>query len=137
MGLETTGLDQLVRRMEKVGKITAEIEREMLEAGAAKVVEAWQQSARTYKHVKTGAMVRSIKAHDAASRSTGAQRVEIYPHGADKKKVRNMAKAAYLHYGVKKRKGDRWVDRANEAGEAAAIAAMEQVLDEKLRKAGL
>jgi Bacteriophage protein of unknown function (DUF646). len=124
--LTSTGLDQLMAEMSREVTRMEEKATEMLGEGGKVVVKAWQDVIEERGHVKTGEMKRSVRA-SAVKSGQDAHYTDIYPHGKDKKGVRNAEKAFILHYGTSKKRGDHWVDEAEDRAGDAAEAAMRAV----------
>lgn len=129
------GLAELIQNMTALGvAVDGDIARDMLLAGAEVVAESWQKSAKAHGHVQTGAMLESIGAPDGPVHLGNAIAIDIYPKGKDKRRVRNAEKAFILNYGSSRIRADRWVEQANDSGEAAAIARMTQVFNDKINE---
>ena len=71
-------------------------------------------------------MKESVRA-SAVKKSGSARVTTIYPHGKDAKGVRNAEKAYIIHYGTSKRRGDHFVDEAEERAMDAAEQTMQEV----------
>lgn len=106
---------------------------EMLGAAGKVVVKAWQDAITDAGHAPpgksgraTGEMLRSVRA-GAVKRDGEAYVSSIYPHGKNKRGIRNAEVAFVLHYGTSKRPGDHFVDDAEQRAEEAALMAMEEV----------
>jgi len=114
--IDTSGLDEMIRAMERLGQNTEAVASVMLEAGAQEIKSCWKESAEEHGHRDTGAMIDSIAVAKGAS---GARFRDIYPQGKDKKGVRNAEKAFILHYGrngAREIKASYWVDDAEAEG---------------------
>lgn len=117
------------KRMEELSREAERLERkatEMLGEAGKVVVEAWQDTIRRYGHVKTGDMLKSVRA-SKPTQSGGVYTSSIYPHGRDRKKQSNATKAFVLHYGTSRIRGSHFVDEAEEKAEDAVLEAMERV----------
>ena len=138
--MDTSGLDDLIRQMNRMGQITGPAAREMVEAGSKVIEDAWKASAGSHGHVRTGAMVNSTRSD--ATRGLGGTAVfrDIYPHGKDGKGVRNAEKAFILQYGRSygrtQKPGDYWVEEAEKDSEAAVVAVCQEIWDKYLASAG-
>ncbi len=92
----------------------------------------------------TGKMVESISATKPTKSKNGAVMIHIRPRGTDstrpnggtrKKPVRNMAKAAYLEYGVAGRQPARpWAQAATNDAEARVNEIMSRVITEGMKR---
>lgn len=131
--IRTSGLGELTKALEEFSAELPDVERELLEAGAEVVVEAWQKGIEEAGHVDTGQMRDSVR----ATINRNATFAEIYPKGKDKKGVRNAEKAFILHYGKTGESGDRFVDKIEDNAEEPATEAMAEKLNEKLTEKGL
>ena len=127
---DTTGLNEVLREMQRMGLMTGEVAEAMIKTGAEYVKLAWQQAADECDHRVTGDMINSIGYPRQPQNIGDGLAIDIYPQGKDHKGVRNAEKAFILHYGSSKLKGSRWVDRADEISEQTAIPAMENVFYE-------
>ncbi len=122
--------------------------KEMVNEGAKVIAQTWKSIIREVRHIDTGDMLESVSA-DEAEQNGGTTASEIYPHGVDRKGVRNAEKAFLLHYGWKAgqaargkktgkgrkdtHQGDHFVDTIeNDCGEAVEYA-MEVVMDRYLK----
>lgn len=124
---DTTGMDEIVREMQRMGEQTGDVAEAMIMTGAAYVREAWRQAADEYDHRVTGDMIDSINYARTPTDLGSSLSIDIYPQGKDHKGVRNAEKAFILHYGSSKLKGSRWVDRADEISDATVVPAMTRV----------
>lgn len=120
----------------------------MLEAGAAVLVEAQKQEAKTLDIEDTGDFIRSIKATKVKKDKSGNDYIEVLPSGKDRKNASNAEKGFIAEYG---RTGDKmrtkpskrsskyvyselaprpWMTAANEKSAAAVDEAMLAVWQE-------
>jgi HK97 gp10 family phage protein len=127
MRFDISGLDDVIKQMTDMEQRTGKVADAMVAAGAGKVREAWQHSAQKHGHVRTGAMIGSIK---EKFKKGDVPTAEIYPQGKDSKGVRNAEKAFILHYGTSKIQGSHWVDDADQEAEETAIQAMTEIWDQ-------
>jgi len=150
----TEGLMELIDRLENTAQgVQEDLSPMMLRAGADQSVQAWTTTAAN-RHVLTGQMRDSMGYKEPKSDKTGSLYVEVYPQGYDsKRKVKNVEKAMYTHYGVnnssaaiKRRKGhvvvheragDHWVEDVNRLENETVVPAMEKALNEYLKKKGV
>lgn len=130
---ETTGFDELIEDMKNHGELTGEIADRMLLAAAEELKKAWKKSAEMHGHKDTGDMINSIKYTRNPKTKKEIRMIDVYPHGKDRKGVRNAEKAFVLHYGTSSMKGSNWVDDAEEMGAEPAFQAMERIWDERLK----
>lgn len=119
-------IDEIQSLFEKDSMRGERLAPEMLKAGAAVLVE--EQKKESDFMVKTGKL-RLIGKRHLKSRSTGAltasikasrikqsgmtSSIEIYPHGTDRKGIRNAEKGFIANYGAGHISGYPWMDEAN------------------------
>ena len=143
---QTVNVDEMAQELMLMGQLTSQMALEAVNEGAEIIAGTWKSVIREVKHVDYGDMVDSVRA-DGAEQHGGSVVSEIYPHGADRKGVRNAEKAFLLHYGWKTGKpargkkgtkskgrkgaykGDHFVDIVEEECAAAVDYAMESVVD--------
>lgn len=122
-------MEELFKEAEKVeqraGRMLEEAGRVMTDAWKDAITEAGHAPPGKSKRA-TGDLIGSIKA-DAPKKTGDVHSVQVYPHGKDRHKKRNAEVAFVLHYGTSKIPGDHFVDNAEDKGEAAAQAVMEQI----------
>ena len=112
--IDTSGLDEMIRAMERLGQMTEPVASVMLEAGAQEIKSCWKESAEEHGHRDTGDMIDSI---GVSKGSAGTNFRDIYPQGKDRKGVRNAQKAFILNYGwngTRAIKASYWVDDAED-----------------------
>lgn len=126
----TSGIDDIIRDMRKMGETSGDAAKAMLQAGAEEVKKAWKQAAEEHELRDTGDMIASIGFAREPKSINDVLTIDIYPQGTDHKGVRNAEKAFVLHYGTSKLPATRWVDDADRYSEQYAIPAMEKAWDE-------
>ena len=129
---DTSGLDDVIREMERLGELYGETADEMLLAGADEVKKAWKASAERHKHRDTGDMIESIGYPRQPKRVGDIRSIDVYPQGTDQKGIRNAEKAFILNYGTKTRPASNWVFDADARCAEPVAKAMEAVWDKKL-----
>lgn len=127
---DTSGLDDTIREMRKLGEESGEAATAMLQAGAEGVKKAWRLAAEEHGLRDFGDMIESIGFARKPKDIGGIKEIDIYPQGKDRKGVRNAEKAFILHYGTSKLDATYWVDDADRYSEDFAIPAMQAVWDE-------
>lgn len=127
---DTSGLDDIIRDMRKLGEESGDAAKAMLQAGAEGVKKAWKQAAEEHGLHDTGDMIDSIGFAREPKDIGGIMYIDIYPQGTDHKGVRNATKAFMLHYGTSKIPATRWVDDADAYSEDYAIPAMAEIWNE-------
>lgn len=97
---DTSGLDDLVREMRRMGQDSGAVAEAMVQAAAIEIRDAWKETAEEYGLRDTGEMIESIGFKGPVQNIGGALAQDIYPQGVDDKGVRNVEKAFFLHYGT-------------------------------------
>lgn len=139
MRCDASGLDDLIKSIDSMAD--EDIVDELLDAGAAELESEWKQEITRRGYVKTGAMRDKV----ARKKNLKKKHVEVYPAGKDENGVKNATKAYVLHHGRKSNpktgggaiKATYFVNDIQEKGGARAHAAMQQVLNNKLKEKGL
>jgi hypothetical protein len=132
--MDTSGLDELVNQMRRLGQDVGPVADEMLNTAAGIIRDQWKATAQRYGHVDTGAMVDSVDF--PVKGNARAMYRDIYPQGTDAKGVRNAEKAFILHYGKHNMPGTYWVDDAEDKAGPEAIAACQEIWDRFLASEG-
>lgn len=131
---DIVGFDDVEKALLRRETAAVEAVPEMLEAGAAVLVEAQKAEIERMQIVDTAAMMNSVKA-DAIKGSDAERYVEVYPHGKDKKGVRNAEKAFVAQYGRsygKTAKAARpWLTAANEKSAGDVHEVMRRIWEAK------
>lgn len=125
----TSGLDDLINDVIRLGDAGKEVGDKMLIAAAVEVKEAWKDSAQRHNLKDTGDMINSIGYPRQPKNVGDVRTIDIYPKGKDRKGVMNAEKAFILHYGSSSIKPTHWVDEADEAAAPQVQEAMEKVFD--------
>ena len=125
--LTTTGLDETIKELERLGGGIGPAAARMAQAGAEIVSAERRKEAERRKLRRSGSMIDNIRPKPAA-RGNGNTMV-VYSQGKDEKGVRNAEKEYLEHYGYKGRTGSHWVDSAEQKAAKPAEDAMENVLD--------
>lgn len=133
---DTTGIDDIIEELTRLGDAGKEVGDEMLLAGAEEVKLAWEISAGTHGHRDTGDMIKSIGFPRQPKDVGGMRSIDIYPRGKDRKGVRNAEKAFVLEYGTSSIPATHWVTEADENAGPMVQDAMEKIWDGFLRKGG-
>lgn len=127
---DTTGLNEVLREMERMNMMTGDVAKAMIKAGAEEAKVAWVTVAAGHGYRRSGDMMDSIGYPKEPKNLGNALSLDIYPQGKDHKGVRNAEKAFILHYGTSKLKGSRWVDEVGELTELTAVDQMANVFYE-------
>ncbi len=133
---DTSGIDDIIDEIIRLGDTGEAVGDEMLMAGAEEVKQAWRESAEKHKHRDTGDMIDSIGYPRRPKNVGGVREIDIYPQGRDRKGVREAEKGFILHYGTSSIPGSHWVDDADEASGPKVQAAMEKIYDNFLNNGG-
>ena len=149
---ETSGLDELVEEMKKMGELAGDAADKMLMAAAEEMKSAWKETAERFNLKDTGDMIDSINFSKSPKTARDVRMVDIYPQGKDRKGVRNAEKAFILHYGTsgsgsknahgKRSKKDKrpgpgipathWVDSAETIAGPRVMDAMAKIWDKDI-----
>ena len=140
------GLDGIMAEINRRTQKAVEKIPKILEAGAAVLVEAQKEEAKTLDIEDTGDFIKSIKADKIKTDDSGNHYVEVYPHGKDRKGESNAEKGFIAEFG---RTGDKnrtkvrskkykyaslsprpWMTAANEKSAAAVNEAMLEVWED-------
>lgn len=133
---DTSGFDEVITEMIRMGEDVGPVADEMLMAGAAEVKEAWRNTAERHQYHDTGDMINSIGYPKKPKEMNDIRVIDIYPQGKDRKGVRNAEKAYLLHYGTKSIPGSGWVDEANDEAGPQVAAVMTEIWEEHLLNKG-
>lgn len=149
MSIKTSGFKDFFDNLKTLGEDIDSIAESMLEAGAEVTVAEWKKGIQEERHkivnrhgkgyiekngyIDTGDMEKSV---DSSILKSGRS-AEIYPRGKDRKGVRNATKAYVLHYGKSSMPGSRFVDKIEDKAAPEVYEAMDNIMDEYLKKHGL
>ncbi len=132
--MDTSGLDELVNQMRRLGQDSGPVAEEMLDTAAGIIRDQWRETAKEHGHVDTGAMIDSVDF--PVKGNVRAMYRDIYPQGKDAKGVSNAEKAFILHYGKHNMPGDYWVDEAEMKAGPEAIEACQAIWNRFLESEG-
>lgn len=99
---------ELLRRREKVEPTV----KRMVTEGGDVMVDGQKATISQMDLIDTGDLQGSIKATKPKSKGSAIY-VEVYPHGTDRKGVRNALKGAVLEYGKSSMPAKPWMTNAN------------------------
>lgn len=133
---DTSGLDDLISEMQRLGEAEGPVAEEMCMAAVEEIRDCWMRSAQDHGHVDTGAMISSIGFGPAPIRAGAIIYNDVYPQGTDSKGVRNAMKAFILHYGKHNMPGSYWVDDADAMSEGPVNAVCQAIWDRFLKSGG-
>ena len=145
----TTGLDEIIDSMDKMGQTTGPLAQKMLFAGAEQIKIAWKKSATEHKLRLTDQMFNSIGYQRNPKKVGDILSIDIYPQGMStytkdekgkifirKTAVRNAEIAFIKHYGTKKHPGTHWVDTADDLSGPKVEEELQKIYDEWLKENG-
>ncbi len=121
---DTSGLDELIRDMERMGKSSGKVAEAMVQAAVVEIQAAWKESADANGLRDTGAMIDSITYGKSPTNLGTALANDVYPQGKDGKGVRNAEKAFILNYGKNNFPATYWVDDADAAAEPRIMSTL-------------
>ena len=124
---DTSGLDDLIREMTRMGQDVGPVVDEMLDTAAGIIRDQWKETATAHGYIDTGAMVESVDF--TVKGNARALYRDIYPQGKDAKGVSNAEKAFILHYGKHNMPGSYWVDEAETKAGPEAVKACQEIWD--------
>lgn len=133
---DTTGLEELIGEMQRLGNDEGPVAEEMVNAAVEAIKEEWKKSALYHEHYKTGALIRSIGIGPGPVRAGNIIYRDVYPHGRNAKGTRNAEVAFILHYGCERFRGSYWVDDADDASAEPVRKACQAIWDRFLASAG-
>lgn len=129
---DTSGMDDLINDMIRMGQNTGPVAEAMTMAAAEIIKRCWQRSAEEHGLRDTGAMIESIGYPRAPINFGDAIGIDIFPQGRDRRGVRNVEKAFVQHYGTGRVPATYWVDTADAYSEEAVPEALQAMWDEYL-----
>lgn len=125
-----TGLQSVIKDLERLGDGAKEVGERMLRAGADVVAWEWQKAIKSAGHIDTGSMLLNTKPDKSIKTSGGVMEITVYPRGSDATGTRNAEKAFIAHYGRTRQRGSGFVDLAVSNAQAPAWSAMESIWDQ-------
>ena len=133
---DTSGLDDLISQMQKLGQDEGPVAEEMVNAAVDVIRGEWRKSAEAHGHRDTGALIASIGLGPGPIRAGNIIFRDVYPQGSDSKGTRNAEKAFILNYGCKRFPGSHWVDDADFNSAEPVQAVCESIWDRFLKSEG-
>ena len=134
---ETTGLNDVIKQMEKFGELLGPTADEMLLASAEVVKQEWKQAAEEAGHRDTGAMIASIGYPRKPKTINDIKSIDIYPRGKDERGMSNASKAFLLNYGTAHIKGSRFVEVADRRSGPKVERVMKEIWEKRLKEKGI
>lgn len=135
--LDTSGLDDVIKQMEKLGELSGTSADDMLIAGAEVVEKEWKKAAGEAGLQDTGEMIESIGFSKKPKTINDAKYISVYPQGINSKGVKNAYVAFVHNYGTSRFKGTRFADTAANRAKPKVETAMKQVWEKKLKEKGM
>ncbi len=129
---DTTGLQELINDMRRMGEAAEPVAQAMTAAAAEEITAAWKSAAEEHDLRDTGAMIESIGYPDGVQRLGSTFAADIYPQGKDGSGTRNAEKAFILNYGSKKIPPTYWVDEADKRSAETVQTRLEEMWGEFL-----
>ena len=126
---QTHGMDELLRQLSDLADGSEELAIKMVDESLPILENELRGEAS--KHKETGAMVGSIKKTAAKEVGSGIFGW-VRPTGKDAKGVRNMAKLAYINYGVHGRPPQPIIVKAVNIAEPKIIQKMQEVFEREV-----
>lgn len=139
---DTSGLQDVLDEMTRLGETTGPVAEEMILVGAEEVRKAWDRSAREHGYYEgggkyaTGDMINAIGYPRKPTRIGAALEMDICPQGKNRRGRQNAEVAFVLHYGTSKMKGSRWVDDADRYSGETVVPAMQEIWDDYIKQKG-
>ena len=130
--MDTSGLDELIRDMQRMGEDASEVAQAMVREAASVIRDAWKESAEKHGLIDTGAMIESIGYPGPVARIGDALYRDVYPLGKDRKGTRNAEKAFVLNYGTSRILPTYWVDEAEDAAAPRVQERLEKIWNDYL-----
>jgi len=133
---DTTGLDEIVNQMRRMGQEEGPVAEEMVNAAVETIRDEWKKSAEAHGHIDTGAMIDSIGLGPGPNHAGNIIYRDVYPQGTDGKGVRNATKAFILNYGKHNMPASYWVNEADENSAGPVQDACQAIWDRFLQSGG-
>lgn len=125
--IDTTGLQELLNDMRRMGEASGPVARAMTAAAAEEISASWRQTAEAYGLRDTGAMIESVGWPEGVQALGDIFAADIYPQGRDARGVRNAEKAFIQHYGSSRIRPTYWVDQADKAAADPVQRRLEEI----------
>lgn len=135
--LDTSGINDVIKQMDKLGELTGSAADEMLIAGAEIVKREMKKAAEEAGLRDTGEMIDSIGYSKKPKTIKDVKSIDIFPQGVNRKGVRNAYVLFVHNYGTSRFKGTRCVDVAVARSTPKVETAMRNVWEQKLKEKGI
>ena len=122
----TVGFDDLEKEFLKQSEVATKAIPKMLEAGAAVLVDAQKEEAKTLKVEDSGDLIKSIKASKVKTTDIDST-ITVAPTGKNHNGVRNAEVGFVNEYGTSKQPARPWMETANIKSEEKVHQAMVNV----------
>ncbi len=130
---DTSGMEDILDDMKRLGELTGETADEMLMEGAGEVKECWKTAINRAGLRDTDDMINSVGYPRKPKTAGDIRQIDIYPQGTDRKGVRNAEKAFIQHYGTSRIPATHFVDVADEMSGPRVQEAFERIWDNHLK----
>lgn len=137
--LHVEGIDDMTRMLDKISSLDeGKVVEDMLKEGAKDVEKAWTDNIIKRDYRDSRKMLLKVNTGRVKKNQWGRFNT-TYPFGVHVRpwgKVRNAAKAFYLHYGFPGYTGTRWVDDVEKDASKTAPDTMQKVFDKFIEQKG-
>lgn len=137
--LHVEGIDDMTRMLDKISALDeGKVVEDMLKEGAKDVEKAWTDNIIKRDYRDSRKMLLKVNTGRVKKNQWGRFNT-TYPFGEHVRpwgKVRNAAKAFYLHYGFPGYTGTRWVDDVEKDASKTAPDTMQKVFDKFIEQKG-
>lgn len=137
--LHVEGIDDMTRMLDKISALDeGKVIEDMLKEGAKDVEKAWTDNIIKRDYRDSRKMLLKVNTGRVKKNQWGRFNT-TYPFGVHVRrwgKVRNAAKAFYLHYGFPGYTGTRWVDNVEKDASKTAPDTMQKVFDKFIEQKG-
>lgn len=137
--LHVEGIDDMTRMLDKISALDeGKVVEDMLKEGAKDVEKAWTDNIIKRDYRDSRKMLLKVNTGRVKKNQWGRFNT-TYPFGVHVRrwgKVRNAAKAFYLHYGFPGYTGTRWVDDVEKDASKTAPDTMQKVFDKFIEQKG-
>lgn len=133
MSFVISGIDDLIKDLEKAGKLDAYAP-DLLTAAAPYLVDSVKEEVQKAadRGYSEGALAESISANKPAKNVYGNY-ISVTAKGKDKRGIRNNEKLAYLNYGTSKQSARPVIAKAVQKAENDCLDAMQRKFDEVVK----
>lgn len=141
MAFETTGIDDLISKLDHMGELTDEISEDLLFSSGDILVKHIKENMVRAGHVRTSSMLNNVKFKRKIKRLDDGQRVitvmSMKKAGQSKKQRLNAYKAFWANYGTSKQAGTRFWDKGVMEAQPEIEAEQMKITKEYMQKKGI